>query len=306
MTNGMVSPKKKGNTNDSKKVAKKDESEKATIATPISTIEGNSAAIFRLEQVFNSKIEGLNSKIEVLTNLLNSKDKEIAGLNQLVGSLNAEVSNLKKGFNFMSNETSDLKKVVEKTEKENIENITQLKEKTTDLEDRGRRNNLVFFGIKEASDRNTENCEELVTNLIKQQGIADFAGDYVFERVHRLGPKRNNSEGKPRPIICRFSSYKDREHVLRNSFKLKGTHYGIAEDFSKATLSVRNELVAKGNLAKEQSSLVKGFRVAYRRLILKYEDPKSKAVFFRGYSLSDTRINATWYLPNERKVFNNY
>ena len=237
---------------------------------------------------------------------MNSKDNEIATLNQQVGSLNAEVTNLKKGFNFMSNETSDLRKVVENTEKENKENITQLKDKTVDLEDRGRRNNLVVFGIAEPPKNSTENCEEIITGLIKQHGIADFSGDYVFDRVHRLGPRRSNNQGRPRPIICRFNSFKDKEHVLRHSFKLKGTNYGIAEDFSKVTLAVRNELVAKGKLAKSQSPLVKGFRVNYRRLLIKYEDPKNKAIFVKGYNLEDTKLNPTWYLPNERKVFNNF
>ena len=74
--------------------------------------------------------------------------------------------------------------------------------------------------------------------MINQHGIADFSGDYVIERVHRLGPKKPGNEDKPRPIICRFSSYKDKEHVLKHSFKLKGTRFGISEDFSKATLQV--------------------------------------------------------------------
>ena len=180
----------------------------------------------------------------------------------------------------MSTETSNLKKAVQEAEKHNKENITELKEKTTDLEDRGRRNNLVFYGIKELSDKkNIENCEELVTQVIKQHGIADFSGDYVIERVHRLGPKKPGNGDKPRPIICRFSSYKDKEHVLNHRYKLKGTQFGISEDFSKTTLLIRNELIAKGKLAKNQSQLVKGFRIKYRRLVIKYEDPKSKVVF---------------------------
>ena len=141
--------------------------------------------------------------------------------------------------------------------------------------------------------------------MINQHGIAEFSGDYVFDRVHRLGPRKNNGD-KPRPIIARFSSFKDKEHVLKHSFKLRGTQYGISEDFSKTTLLIRNELVAKGKLAKNQSPLVKGFRVNYRRLVIKYEDPKNSVIFFRGFNLADTKLNPTWYLPNERKVFDNY
>ena len=76
MTKGMTSPQKRNNSG--KGNAKNNESD-----------SGENEAILRIEQVLNAKIEGLNSKIEVLTNLLNSKDSEIATLNQQVGSLNA-------------------------------------------------------------------------------------------------------------------------------------------------------------------------------------------------------------------------
>ena len=179
----MASPRKNNSTTDSKKTSGKNAADNS-----------NSEDILLLEQVFNSKIDGLNSKIDILTNLLTSKDKEIAGLNQLVGSLSAEVTNLKNGLHFMSSETSDLKKVVEESEKQNNDKITQLTNKANDLEDRGRRINLVFYGIKELGDKgNPENCEQLITQLITQHGISDFSGDYVFDRVHHLGPKKTNN-----------------------------------------------------------------------------------------------------------------
>ena len=62
---------------------------------------------------------------------------------------------------------------------------------------------------------NPENCEKLISQLITQHGIADFSGDYVFDRVHRLGPRKSNNGDKPRPIICRFTAYKDKEYVLK-------------------------------------------------------------------------------------------
>ena len=179
MTNGdMTSPKKQNAVKEPKKgggksVVKKDDQVNEIQSNSRGADKRADEALVRIEQVFESKIE-------VLTNLINSKDKEISALHQLVGSLTAEITNLKKGFNFMSNETSDLKKTVQEVEKQNKEKISELQEKTIDLEDRGRRNNLVFYGIKELLDkRNTENCEELITQVINQHGIADFSGDYI-------------------------------------------------------------------------------------------------------------------------------
>lgn len=45
--------------------------------------------------------------------------------------------------------------------------------------------------------------------------------DLVLERAHRVGLRR---EGKPRPIVARFLRYADRDAVMRNGRKLKGTN----------------------------------------------------------------------------------
>ena len=60
-----------------------------------------------------------------------------------------------------------------------------------------------------------------------------------FQRVHRLGPKRQSSD---RPIIARFLRFPDRERVLNNAFMLKGTRYRIMEDHPKEIIEARRKL----------------------------------------------------------------
>ena len=209
----------------------------------------------------------------------------------------------------MSDETSNIKNEIKKIDDNCKEGFEQLNNKTTDLEDRSRRGNLVFFGVKELADRNTtEDCEKLLAEILTKSGILDADPNALegklFDRAHRLGPRKENGE-KPRPIICKFTYYKDKELVLKNSYKLKNSPFNISEDFSKTTLAIRSELVTKAKIARNNCEHIKSFRVNYRRLVMKYENPTTKNTFFRGFNLSDISSNPAWYIPrfrNENRV----
>ena len=257
----------------------------------------------QLELTLNVKIETLNAKVETLTQVMESKDVALAKLNQENGYLKSELINLKQCANVLSQETTDIKNSMEIVQTRQKQEISTLQEKTTDLEDRSRRNNLVFYGIKEQSKPGEpEDCEDLILKeVLFKSGIItneDLSGG-IFDRAHRLGPIKSDQD-RPRPIIARFTAYKDKEIILKNSFKLKGTSYGIAEDFSKATLDIRSQMVAKAKIARDKHQFIKGFRLNYRRITLKYENPDGKSTYFKSYGFSDTLNDPNWYLPNNR------
>ena len=81
-----------------------------------------------------------------------------------------------------------------------------------ELEQYGRRNCLLFHGIKEATG---EDCDEEVINLCRE-GLHIEITPTMIERSHRMGPKKRsmNSEAKARPIIAKFVSYRDRQVVF--------------------------------------------------------------------------------------------
>ncbi|KAK6191073.1 hypothetical protein SNE40_002821 [Patella caerulea] len=99
------------------------------------------------------------------------------------------------------------------------------------------RDNLLFFGIEELPDENTENViKEFIRDKlnIDENVIKEFIRDKLniddrisIERCHRLGTK---IRGKNRSIVAKFTYYKDREVVRAAApANLKDTHYGIAE-----------------------------------------------------------------------------
>ena len=199
----------------------------------------------------------------------------------------------------MTKETSDLKNENQIIKEKHQDELKEVREKTVDLEDRSRRDNLVFYGIDESIG---EDCEQVVidnvllkSGLFKKEEVDQSVN--IFERVHRLGPKKRDQQ-RPRPIIAKLGSFKDKERILQRSFKLKDTPFGISEDFSKPTLQIRSELVTKAKHVRDQHDFVKGFHLKHRRLILKYENPDNGNIFYRGFSISDIRTNPNWYLPN--------
>ncbi|CAB4025447.1 Hypothetical predicted protein, partial [Paramuricea clavata] len=106
------------------------------------------------------------------------------------------------------------------------------------LEQYGRRNCLLFHGVKEqegaATRSQTENTDAIVVSIMKEKlGLEISEAD--LDRSHRLGRKVPNvqSRPRPRPIIVKFLSYNIRSQVYRNKRILKGLGLGISESLTK-------------------------------------------------------------------------
>lgn len=101
--------------------------------------------------------------------------------------------------------------------------IDYLKIKLDDQEQYSRRTNLKISGIKEQGrDENTDDLVlDVINNLIlKHQGVA--LNYSQIGRTHRVGPPPTTStKNRPRDIIIRFISYRDRDLVFRNKKNLK-------------------------------------------------------------------------------------
>ena len=68
----------------------------------------------------------------------------------------------------------------------------------------------------------------------------------MIDRSHRIGPKKK--EQKPRPIIVKFCSYRDRSKVFYNKKMLKGSGVTITESLTKTRMDLLNEvMVGHGN-----------------------------------------------------------
>jgi exonuclease III len=98
------------------------------------------------------------------------------------------------------------------------------------------RDNLLFHNLPEEKD---ENCEQKVLTFIKEK--LNIEGQEVrLQRAHRIGPF---NPSKTRPIVAKFSDYPVREDVRRAAKNLKGTNFGISEQYPKEVVEKRRQLV---------------------------------------------------------------
>ncbi|CAG2191784.1 unnamed protein product [Mytilus edulis] len=93
-------------------------------------------------------------------------------------------------------------------------NLNHLTERHLDLQTRSMRENLVF-------------------SELKMETTVDFHRAHRFGKETEFRDKKDGRLIKTRPIVCRFKNFKDREIVRTSAKELKGTHYGIQEQFPK-------------------------------------------------------------------------
>ena len=130
--------------------------------------------------------------------------------------------------------------------------LNELYERHIDLQTRSMRENLVFTGIEQTnmeveSDETEEILKTFMTDTMKLDPPVEF------HRAHRFGkPSEKITEYLTRPIVCRFKNFKDRELVRKSANVLKGSNYGISEQFPKEINDRRRALWPYYKEAKEQ------------------------------------------------------
>lgn len=122
--------------------------------------------------------------------------------------------------------------------------IHDLKSKVLDLQCRSMKNNLVFTGLYQSQ---FENCENKLRGFIRQELEIDH---YIeFGNIHRFGRRGTNNA---RPIVARFIYHNDLQMVLQNAYKLKGSSFGISEQYPAEINNRRKNLYPIMREAKQQ------------------------------------------------------
>ncbi|WAR28630.1 hypothetical protein MAR_014334, partial [Mya arenaria] len=126
-------------------------------------------------------------------------------------------------------------------------------ERSIDTQWRTMRENLIFSGIPEINHatfkERGEDCEQTIQNIIKND--MNVEREILFDRVHRLG-KYNRNHQYPRPIIAKFTFYKDREYIRQTAHSsLGGTDYYVKEQFPPEIESERKLLYGPAREARE-------------------------------------------------------
>lgn len=113
-------------------------------------------------------------------------------------------------------------------------------------ENQSRRNNIRVFGIPESAETKVKDAIKEKLNI-----------DVDIERAHRVerrkstGINQHQAGANPRVMVCRLSSWKQKEAVVRKARKEKPEGLFICEDLSQATLEKRKPQLEKLRAAKQ-------------------------------------------------------
>ena len=99
-------------------------------------------------------------------------------------------------------------------------------EKTVYLENQS---NLRFEGLLEDDNETWDETEAKVKNVLVEK--LDFESAPENERAHRTGrARRQDGTSKPRRVVCKFTSYKAKETILKRARRIKPEGLNIFED----------------------------------------------------------------------------
>uniref|UniRef100_A0A5F8G9K0 L1 transposable element RRM domain-containing protein n=1 Tax=Monodelphis domestica TaxID=13616 RepID=A0A5F8G9K0_MONDO len=239
---------------------------------------------FKLEII--KKMEAFwQEKWEIMQKeLSNLKDQNMQMQKQLEASKNrsdqTEKENQSLKVRIRQLEDNDLAKEQElikqsQKTKELEDNIQYLTDKVTDLENRGRRDNLRSIGLPEKPEINS-NLDDIIHDIIKENcpEILEQGGNTGIERVHRTPSTLNPQKTTPRNVIAKFQSFQAKEKILQEArkrqFRYKGTPIRVTQDLAISTL---NDCKAWNMIFRKSRELGLQPRISY---------PSKLTIYFQG------------------------
>lgn len=199
--------------------------------------------------------------VDTIKLLLSTQDQAYRGALEMmmkqvfeeIGSLRSTADEMRRSLEFTQAQVDDFKNKIKKLEKEKEDDkttINELKKKCQAagesidvlddrcdyLEDYSRRNNVNITGMEERPGGETweQTAEQVMKLFDKKMHLQNLS----LERAHRVGQRMDQ---RPRPVVARFLRYSDRDLVMRNATKLRGTKIYINDDLCPASQDKRRQ-----------------------------------------------------------------
>ncbi|XP_060589191.1 uncharacterized protein LOC132744484 [Ruditapes philippinarum] len=203
------------------------------MAMIIKRLDSMDNKLSRLDTI-QCSVDSINMRIQTMELKVNELDDKVQALERSRDFDSQTLLEMNKHHKELDSFASKMSKI--ELEHKSIE--IALKSEIQDLKCRRMRDNLLFHKIKEEKD---ENCEVKILQFIEEKlKIENASSDIRLQRVHRIG---QYSAGKTRPIVAKFTDFPDRERVRRAAKELKGSIYGISEQYPKEIVDQRRKLI---------------------------------------------------------------
>lgn len=115
--------------------------------------------------------------------------------------------------------------------------------RSDELEQYQRRNNIRVFGVPE---EHGENTDEVFLKIAREK-LGVHLSELDIDRSHRVGRRMPDSR-KPRPIIIKFVSYRKRSEVFDTKKKLAKSGITLREDLTSERMKVLKSAISQYGL----------------------------------------------------------
>lgn len=201
-------------------------------------------------------VDNILTQLDTIQKNFHELSVRVDKMDQKINLIENRMSDIERSRSFdssltdeMSKRQKDIEKIMQDLRKKDEQQRSleaEMKAEIIDLKSRSMRDNLLFYKIAEEKD---ENCEIKIQNFMKENLKIETASNIKIQRAHRVG-KYNGS--KTRPIVVKFAFYPDRERVRKAAVNLKGTEYGISEQYPREVMETRKKLIPVMKKAREE------------------------------------------------------
>ncbi|XP_072473501.1 uncharacterized protein [Notamacropus eugenii] len=201
--------------------------------------EENNTLKNRLTQLAK-EVQNANEEKNALKSRISQMEKEVQKLTEENGSLKVRMEQMEAN-DFMRNQ--EITKQNPKNEKME-EKVKYLIGKTTDLENRSRRDNLKIMGLPESHDHK-KSLDIIFHEIIKENcpDSLEPEGKISIQGIHRFPPERDPKRETPRNIVAKFQSSQVKEKILQAARKKQFNYcrntIRITQDLAASTLRDR-------------------------------------------------------------------
>ncbi|KAK3107801.1 hypothetical protein FSP39_022489 [Pinctada imbricata] len=265
-------PKPVGSVNESEILAKlAEQNEKLTTIMQrlskldkIDVVEKNVSDMNEMMVRFEGKVTALEERERIKEREMISAKEKIKNLEEKCLSIESRYTKELKRHEIMIEGMSRSMEKMRKQEKE-------ADAKITDLQCRSMKANLIFTGL-EGESRNEDTESKLKIFIRRELGITT---DVTFGNVHRFG---RFVSWQSRPIVARFIFQRDLQLVKSQAYKLKGSQFGIREQYPTDVAERRRILYPVMRDARNDGNRV---RLVRDRLYIngRYYDPDMRCDF---------------------------
>lgn len=190
------------------------------------------------------QLGAIQSSINNITVKVNTIEQKVKTLETKVDMLETSRQFDSESFEALKGkqkEIDSLSTKMKQLERDQNDRERGFKTELLDMQCRQMRDNLLFYRIPEDKDETDTACVNKVLQFIEDNmAIENARTDIKLHRAHRIGKFEPT---KTRPIVVKFAYYPDRERVRKSASKLRGTQYGVSQQFPKEIMETRRKLV---------------------------------------------------------------